>query len=151
MVKKLITGHVGLEQSIAMIANALGWNLQRIKIGEIEPVIADRNVKSKYVKLEKGIVAGLRQSAFGMMEDKLVITLVFKAFIGVEEEYDAISIKGIPDIYEKITPCVHGDYGTVAIIVNSIPKVINAEPGLKTMRDLPIPSATLGDIRNFLQ
>jgi hypothetical protein len=35
---------------------------------------------------------------------------------------------------------VHGDIATTSIAVNSIPKVIEAAPGLHTMRSLPIPS-----------
>jgi hypothetical protein len=35
----------------------------------------------------------------------------------------------------------HGDIGTVAMVVNSIQKVINAPAGLITMKDLPLPSA----------
>ncbi|MCW4021072.1 MAG: hypothetical protein NWF14_07600 [Candidatus Bathyarchaeota archaeon] len=146
-----ITGHVGLKQSVAMVADALGWNLQKIKVGEVEPVIAESPVESDAVKVESGQVAGLRQSACGMMGGKPVITLVFRAYIGAEEEYDSVTIDGAPSIHEKITPCVHGDLGTAAIIVNSIPKVVNAAPGVKTMKDLPIPSAVLSDVRRYLK
>jgi hypothetical protein len=67
-----------------------------------------------------------------------------------EEEYDSINIKGTPNIQEKISPCVHGDLGTVAIAVNCIPKVINAPPGLLNMRNLPPPSAIVDDARVLL-
>jgi 4-hydroxy-tetrahydrodipicolinate reductase len=36
------------------------------------------------------------------------------------------------------------------MVVNMIPKVINAEPGLLTMKDLPVPSAATEDMRNYL-
>jgi hypothetical protein len=147
---KQITGHVGLEQSVAMIADALRWKLQAIEIGAVEPVVAEKIVESKDVKIERGKVAGLRQSVRGIMDGKPVITLLFKAYIGAEEEYDSITIEGTPNIHEKISPCVHGDLATAAMIVNSIPKVINAEPGLKTMKDLPVPSAVLEDIRLYV-
>jgi hypothetical protein len=145
---KQITGHVGLEQSVAMIADALGWKLQAIEKSVVEPIIAEKPVESKAVKVERGNVAGLSQSARGIKDGKPVITLLFKAYIGAEEEeYDSITIEGTPSIHEKISPCVHGDIATAAIVVNSIPKVINAEPGLKTMKDLPVPSAVLENIR----
>jgi 4-hydroxy-tetrahydrodipicolinate reductase len=147
---KQITGHVGLEQSVAMIADALRWNLQAIEIGAVEPVVAEKPVESKAVKVETGKVAGLKQSVRGIMDGKPVITLLFKAYIGAGEEYDSITIEGTPNIHEKISPCVHGDLATAAMIVNSIPKVINAEPGLKTMKDLPVPSAVLEDIRLYV-
>jgi len=147
---KQITGHVGLEQSVAMIADALGWNLQAIELGTVEPVVAENTVESKAVKVKRGNVAGLRQSARGIKDSKPVITLLFEAYVGAEEEYDSITIEGVPNIHEKISPCVHGDVATAAIIVNSIPKVVNAEPGLKTMKDLTLPSAVLEDIRLYV-
>lgn len=139
--KKVITGHVGLEQSISMIAAALDWDLEKIKVDQVEPVIAKKPVRSKAVEVKAGYAAGLRQLARGYKKGKEVITLEFQAYIGAEEEYDSILIKGVPNVNQKITPCVHGDIGTVAMVVNAIPKVINASPGLVTMKDLPVPSA----------
>jgi len=148
--KKAITGHVGLEQSISMIAAALAWKLERIEAGPVEPVIAEKTVKCEAVEVKAGYVAGLKQVAGGYRKGKEAITLEFQAYIGAEEEYDTISIKGTPNVNQKITPCVHGDIGTVAIVVNAIPKVIDAPPGLVTMKDLPVPSATTENMRNYL-
>jgi len=145
-----ITGHVGLEQSIAMIADALAWKLDRIKTEPVEPVIAKEPVKSDFIKVEAGKVAGLRQTARGFMENREVIVLDFRAYIGAKEEYDAITITGVPTIKQKIQPCVHGDMGTVAIIINSIPKVLKAPAGLLTMKDLPVPSAATEDLRKYI-
>jgi len=146
----IITSHVGLEQSIAMIAAALGWKLQNIQVNPVEPVIAEKYLESEAVKVEPGRVAGLKQIATGMRRGEPVIVLEFQAYIGAEEEYDSIAIEGTPEIHEKISPCVHGDIGTVAIIVNSIPKVLNASPGLVTMKDLPIPSSAIEDMRTYV-
>jgi 4-hydroxy-tetrahydrodipicolinate reductase len=149
--KKQITGHVGLEQSIAMIASALAWKLDRILVQSVEPVIAKKTVESKDIKANAGKVAGLKQKAKGIMKNREVIALDFQAYIGAEEEYDTITIKGVPNINQKIQPCVHGDTGTVAVIVNAIPKVINAPAGLFTMKDLPVPSATPEDMRKYIK
>ena len=148
--EKAITGHVGLEQSIGMIADALKWQLDKISVDPVKPVIATTNVASEAVKVKRGQVAGLKQSAQGFVGGKERITLEFQAYIGAEEEYDAVTIDGVPPIHQKISPCVHGDFATIAVIVNSIPKVINAPPGLVTMIDLPIPSAALEDMRKHL-
>ncbi len=148
---KTITGHVGLEQSISMIAAALGWQLDEIRVDEVEPILAKKHVESEAIQVGPGQAAGLKQNARGIMGKKETISLEFQAYIGAEEEYDSITIKGTPNIYQKITPCIHGDLGTVAIIANSIPKVINAPPGLVTMKDLPIPSATLGHMRKHIR
>lgn len=147
---KQITGHVGLEQSIAMIAAALQWQLDKIRVDSVEPVIAQQDARSEAITVKKGQVAGLKQTARGIMKNKDVITLDFQAYIGAKDEYDAITIDGVPPIHQKISPCVHGDHATVAMIVNSIPKVMNAPPGLLTMKDLPVPSAAVEDMRKYL-
>ncbi len=136
-----ISGHVGLKQSIAMIASALGWKLDRIEVGDVEPVMLGKTVQSDWVKVEPGKVAGLRQTARGIVDGKPLIELEFVAYIGCEEEYDLVEIDGIPKIASKISPCVHGDYGTAAMLINMVPKVINAPPGLYTMKDMPLPAA----------
>ena len=147
---KYITGHVGLEQSIAMIADALTWKLDKITADSVEPVIAKKPIKSEHIKIDAGKVAGLRQKAKGVIKNREVIILNFQAYIGAEEEYDAITIEGVPNIKQKIQPCVHGDIGTVAMIANAIPKVIKAPSGLLTMKNLPVPSAALEDIRKYI-
>lgn len=147
--EKAITGHVGLQQSIGMIANALRWELDKIQVDPAQPVIAERNIESKRVKVKKGQVVGLRQRAHGIMRRKEVITLDFQAYVGAKEEHDSITIDGVPPIKQTIKPCVNGDIATVALVVNSIPKVMNATPGLVTMKDLPIPSATVEDMRKY--
>ncbi|MBX5321245.1 MAG: hypothetical protein QHH12_05780 [Candidatus Bathyarchaeota archaeon] len=145
-----ISGHVGLEQSIAMTADALAWKLEKIRAEPVEPVIAKEPVESEAIKVEAGKVAGLRQIARGFMNKKEVIVLDFQAYIGAKEEYDAITITGVPTIRQKIQPCVHGDMGTVAMVVNSIPKVLNAPAGLLTMKDLPVPSAVTEHMRKYI-
>lgn len=147
---KQITGHVGLEQSIAMIGNALAWKLDQIEIQSAEPVIATKTFESKDMRVNAGKVAGLKQKAKGIAKGNEVINLDFQAYIGAKEEYDAITIKGIPNVHQKIQPCVHGDIGTVAVIVNGIPRVINAPAGLLTMKDLPVPHGTPEDMRKYL-
>jgi len=40
----------------------------------------------------------------------------------------------------KIAGGVHGDIATASMVVNSIPKILRAAPGLRTMRDVMLPS-----------
>jgi 4-hydroxy-tetrahydrodipicolinate reductase len=47
-------------------------------------------------------------------------------------------------------PEIEGGIGTMAMIMNCIPHVINARPGLKTMIDIPVPHAIMGDFRDFI-
>jgi 4-hydroxy-tetrahydrodipicolinate reductase len=149
--KHEITGHVGLEQSIQMIADALGWELDEIKVDPAGPVVLDHDAASDAIDVPKGYNAGSMQMAYGLKGGKALITMDFRAYIGAPEEFDSVVIKGEPPINEKITPCVHGDFGTIAITANMIPAVINSEPGFKTMKDLPLPHATPVHMRKYIK
>ncbi|MFX0050076.1 MAG: hypothetical protein ACFE8U_02180, partial [Candidatus Hermodarchaeota archaeon] len=78
--------------------------------------------------------------------DELVI-LDFIAYAGDHEEYDSVVIEGTPRISQKIEGGVHGDLGTVAMVVNLIPKICAAKAGLLTMIDLPVPCNTTGILK----
>ena len=140
---KIITGHVGLLESINMVASGLGWKLDEAVELPPEPVIAEKEVETGLGTVRPGDVIGLRSVAFAKRQGEEVITLEFIANAGVDEEYDEVLIKGTPDIHEKIIGGVHGDIGTVAVTVNIIPRAVESLPGLKLMKDLPPATATL--------
>jgi len=148
---KIITGHVGLAESVAMIAGALGWKLDEIKEFPPEPFIAQKTIVTPYTTVKPGCVTGLKSVAYGIKSGKPVIVLEFHAHADLDEEFDAISIEGVPNVNQKIIGGVHGDTGTVAVILNMIPKVLNAEAGLVTMKDLPLPSVLSEDVRVYLR
>jgi 2,4-diaminopentanoate dehydrogenase len=131
--------HVGLTESITMIADALGWKLDRIT-DEIQPRMASEVVRSEFLTVQPGFVCGIIQDGVGYRNGRAVITLHMEAYLGAPESYDAVRIEGSPALTTKIAGGVHGDVATASIVVNSIPKIVAAPPGLHTMRSLPIPS-----------
>ena len=142
LVKAGTLRHVGLDESVAMIAAGLGWELDDIT-ETIEPVIAESEVWSDFITVKRGQVAGVRQIGRGLRDGKELITLDFQAYIGAEKSYDAVYITGTPNMEVTIKGGTHGDIATAAMIVNSIPRVIDAPPGLITMKDLPVVCASL--------
>jgi hypothetical protein len=138
-VKAFTVRHVGLTESVAMIADALGWKLDRIT-DEIQPKIAEAPVESPFLKVEAGKVCGIVQDGVGSVKGKPVIALHMEAYLGAPETYDRVQIEGSPRLDVKATGGYHGDVATVSITVNSIPKVLAAPPGLHTMRSLALPS-----------
>ena len=138
-----ISGHVGLEQSVSMLAGALGWKLDSVDIGVVEPVIAEFGTDAGYVSIRPGSVAGVKQAARGLVGGAPRIELNFSAYVGSDEEYDQVEIDGVPPVNCRISPCVHGDHGTVAMLINMVPKVVAFKPGLYTMKDMTLPSAFL--------
>jgi 4-hydroxy-tetrahydrodipicolinate reductase len=131
--------HVGLTESVSMIADALGWTLDRIT-DEIQPKIASEGVSSEFLAVDPGYVCGIVQDGVGYRDGKAVITLHMEAYLGAPESFDAIEITGSPALKMKLAGGVHGDIATASITVNSIPKILDVAPGLHTMRDMPLPS-----------
>jgi hypothetical protein len=131
--------HVGLSESIQMIGDAMGWRLDRIT-DDIQPKIAAAPVKSEYLTVDSGCVCGIIQDGIGYVGGEPLIRLHMEAYLGAPESYDSVLVEGSPRIHSKIAGGIHGDVATASITVNSIPKVIAAEPGLRTMRDIALPS-----------
>jgi len=128
--------HVGLAESIGMLADAMGWPLDTIT-DEIEPVIADDPVASEQVEVAAGHVAGVRQIGTGSQQGKIRVRLEFVARIGAPESFDEVNVEGDPSLHSRIEGGIPGDVATASMVVNAIPRVIAARPGLLTMKDLP--------------
>ncbi len=128
--------HVGLTESIHMIASSLGWRLSKTE-DIIEPVIAEAEFNSNGVLVKKGNALGVQQTGRGFVNDEEVISLIFKAAVGQENPRDRVVIDGIPQIDMTIKDGVNGDVATCAITINAIPVVINSPAGLMTMIDVP--------------
>jgi len=139
---KVITGHVGLLESINMIASGLGWELDEAVELPPQPVIDEKAIETALGTVKPGDVIGLTSIAYGKKDGKEIITLEFCANAAVSEEYDEIIIQGEPNIHQKIIGGVHGDIGTVAVTINTIPGTVDAPAGLRIMIDLPPPKAT---------
>jgi hypothetical protein len=122
-----------------MIAAALGWTLDRIT-DDIQPKIASVTISSEFLAVDPGYVCGIVQDGAGYRNGEPVIRLHLEAYLGAPESYDAIEIDGSPRLSMKIAGGIQGDVATASIVVNSIPKVLAAPPGLHTMRDLALPS-----------
>jgi 2,4-diaminopentanoate dehydrogenase len=131
--------HVGLAESVTMIGDAFGWKLDKVT-DDIKPKIADQTVESEFLAVDPGYVCGIVQDGIGWKNGKPIITLHMEAYLGAPESYDSVIVEGVPRIEQKITGGVHGDIATASITVNSIPKVLEATPGLRTMRDMVLPS-----------
>lgn len=149
-----IAGHVGFPESIRMITDGIGWNLEKIDQTR-EPIMSNVYRKSEYAEVQAGNVAGCRQCGYGYVDGQMKVEMEHPQQILPHLEGlstgDYVSIKGTPNIDLQITPEIPGGIGTIAMCVNSIPHVINAIPGLKTMLDIPVPRAIMGDVRELVQ
>ena len=149
-----VVGHFGFCQSIHMIADALGWPVERVEETR-EPILSTMPRATPFVTVRPGQVAGCVHKATAYRAGQPVITLIHPQQIhpqleGVETG-DRIDIRGTPNVRFASRPEIPGGQGTIALAVNMIPHVLNASPGLHSMADLPVPAAMLGDARGFLR
>jgi len=63
---------------------------------------------------------------------------------------DYVILDAVPPVNMANSPEIEGGIGTMAMIMNCIPHVINAKPGLRTMIDIPVPHAIMGDFRDLI-
>ncbi len=129
--------HVGMLESLDYVASALGWKVEKTT-ESIEPVIADKLIETDYVKVQPGQVAGVHQFSRGYLGGEEVITLELQMYVGAPESVDKVQIEGTPSL-ENTLRGVHGDIATAAVLVNIIPQVVAAEPGLLTVNNLAVP------------
>ncbi len=149
-----LAGHVGFAESVGMIGEALGWNVTRFE-QQMKPIVTTVDRRCAYGAAKAGDVAGVNMTCQGYVDGELRIDMTHPQQIEPELEGtftgDYITLTGTPNVNMQITPEVDGGVGTIAMCVNMIPHVINAAPGLKTMLDLPVPRAIMGDMRNYIQ
>ena len=127
--------HVGLLESVHMIAAGLGWKLQRVD-ENVEPAIAPRDLDTEYLRVSAGSAAGIHQSARGYRDGELAVSLDLQMYVGAESPRDHVLVDGDPPIDATIAGGVAGDTATAAMVVNVIPKVLASPPGVLTMKDL---------------
>ncbi|SDK55457.1 2,4-diaminopentanoate dehydrogenase [Natronincola ferrireducens] len=151
---KTLAGHVGFAESIRMIGDAIGWPIEKIET-QMKPIVTTVDRKAPYGFAAAGNVAGVNMTGQGYVNGQIKINMIHPQQIEPEMEGtftgDYITIKGTPEVNMSIKPEVEGGLGTIAMCVNMIPHVINALPGLKTMIDLPVPRAIMGDMRDLVQ
>ncbi|MDX2017513.1 MAG: dihydrodipicolinate reductase [Planctomycetota bacterium] len=128
--------HVGLGESLHFIGHYAGLTIERWE-EDIMPVKAERDMQCGVGPIERGMCAGVRQTASGYADDRCVIKLEFQAAIGQANPHDRVVIEGEPPIDMVLQGGVHGDAATCAITVNAIPSILEAKPGLHTMATIP--------------
>jgi 4-hydroxy-tetrahydrodipicolinate reductase len=130
--------HVGLQESVHLVANSLGIQLDEFT-EQLEPVISSNDIVTKDLKIKAGDARGVEQIANGYQNGICKVKMHFKAAIGEERSYDRITIKGTPSFSSEIDGGINGDIATCAIAINSIKSLLRAPAGLHTMADIGVP------------
>jgi 4-hydroxy-tetrahydrodipicolinate reductase len=129
--------HVGLPESLHMLATRLGWQLEKMD-DAIAAVLADKPIVTEFVKVAAGQVAGVRQVARGFIGGREVLNLELQMYVGAPDPRDSVEIDGDPPVRMTIAGGLHGDVATAAIVVNAASSVVRAAPGLASMAEVPL-------------
>ncbi len=120
-----------------MVADGLGLTVEEIT-ETIQPVIAKETVKSEYLEVGAGQVAGIHQVACGLAGGKEKVYLELQMYVGAKAPSDTVELTGEPNLKLTVPGGIHGDFATAAVAVNCIPAMVEASPGLRTSRDIPM-------------
>jgi len=135
-------GHIGLVESLRLVMNGLGWPIEHYS-ELLEPVICEEKVETNYITVEPGRVAGIKHTAEAVTGGRVAVSLELQMFVGAKQPEDRVIVNGDPPINLVVEDGIFGDTATVGALINAIPQVFNASPGLKTVNDLPVPRCYL--------
>lgn len=143
--------------AIRMMATGLGIEVDEIvEHWEAEPAPESYDIAAG--RIEKGTIAALKFSISGMVagHPAIVVEHVTRTRDDLRPDWARpaagggsyrVEITGEPSYVVDVVPSsAHGDHNHAAIvaacgrIVNSIPDVLAAEPGIRTTLDLPLPT-----------
>ena len=131
-------GHAGLRESAALLAHALNWRLDSITETR-EPVVAPQALASEYFTVAAGQVCGIHQRVVGRQAGAAKIVLDLQMYLSAPSPHDLITLRGRPDLNLRLAGGVPGEDATVAALINVVPRLLAAPPGLHLLHELPVP------------
>jgi hypothetical protein len=145
-----IAGHVGFPESIEIVCERLGVQLDGAVEETFEPLIAESPAATRYGAIPAGKTEGFVQRATGRANGSDFVQLELVLHLRPREAgfipSDSFTIEGRAPVHLTLDPGLDPVAATAAMLVNSIPALLRAEPGLKTVKDLPATAAWLGNV-----
>ena len=132
-------GHAGFRESAALICHALGWRFDRL-VETCEPVVAGHDIRTQFFSVEKGLTCGIHQTVTAHVAGRTPLVMDLKMYLDAKDPHDRVIVTGEPAYDCLLQGGVAGDGATVAALVNAVPRVLRAGPGLHLMTDLSVPS-----------
>ncbi|SEB80711.1 hypothetical protein [Streptomyces sp. TLI_105] len=139
-----VMGHVGFAQSISALARGLEWDLDSIEVDTVErDLIAETERRGQHAVIPAGTVTSVLHRARGLVQGKAVIELATRFGIfdpaDAVERGDGLLLVGREQTIEVVVPGGFESFlSTVAMASNAVTAVVEAEPGFRTVEDLPV-------------
>ena len=138
-----VVGHHGFEQAVGALAAGLGWDLDSVDVGEVEPAVVTTSPRvGDHMRIEPGRIAAVTHAARGVLKGDVVIDLeiTFGFFEPADEvvagdDYRIVGEEQVVDLRSSVG--FDSFLSTIAAAVNASTAVVEARPGLLSMGDLP--------------
>ena len=130
---------------------ALGLQLEEIREHN-EWLVAPHDMKVGVLEVKEGTVRGFSQTTIGFICGREVIRQNIVGYLcsDLPPFWVEVNIAGKPNVRLRVDLAHEDGWTTSTVVVNMIPRVMKARPGLVVMKDLQLPSAVLGDMRDFV-
>lgn len=136
-----IAGHLGFRESLRLIGNAIGRPVDDTSV-VTRPIVALGPRKLLGGEIVAGQTAGVSQVATGRTKGDEWLRLTMTASVSLDEAkvapVDRFQITGATSLTATISPGVSAVAGTIGRIVNAIPAVARAAPGVHSALSLGI-------------
>jgi 2,4-diaminopentanoate dehydrogenase len=135
-----ITGHIGFPQSMRLVGQRLGIDIDRID-RSIIPIVADEVIQVESLTVPRGFTSGIEQRYTARAGGASWFEAVFvghlrPAAVGLETR-DDIFLSGVPPIRVSFSPGLDPQISAPAVAANSLPNLVNAAPGWRLVTELP--------------
>ncbi|MCU1491158.1 MAG: hypothetical protein JWM85_2563 [Acidimicrobiaceae bacterium] len=135
-----ITGHIGFPQSMRTVARGLGVAIERID-RQIEPVVGKRSYERPNGTTAPGLTAGFRQHYTAIVGDNPWFTALFTGHLDPSDlslaPLDSLTVHGSTPVHMEIRPGLNPQLASVALVANSLHRLVAAPPGWVSVADLP--------------
>ena len=131
-------GHIGMRESVALVARGLDLQVDRIE-QTVEPVFAAEDHKTPFLTVKEGQVAGIRNHGYGFVGKHAIVHLDLAMYVGAPDPRDEVVLDSVPPIHLKFIGGIAGDQATAALLVNNVHGVAASKPGLRSVLDTPPP------------
>jgi 2,4-diaminopentanoate dehydrogenase len=145
--RRRLGGEVDIEfaEPLDQVVAALGLQVDDVR-EQCEPLLAPHDIRVGALEVGRGRVCGFLQTTAGYRGDTEVIRLTVDGPLCCDLPPFRLEVKvtGKPNVRLRLELEHEDGWATSGVVANVVPLILEAPPGVISMKDLRLPGATLG-------